>query len=527
MNRNQRDNCHLGESARLLRQQLQRLGPTYVKIGQYLALRSDLLPQIFCDELMLLADRAPPLPWSDVSAIMLQDFGKNPERLFSTISTSPVSSGSFSQTHVALLENGFEVLVKVKRPKAAEEVQRELADKWLINRLFKLANLPLPEFPEDLTEELSQWLFSQLDFGRELNNLSRMHELSLGSPFERIPVGHPAFSSEQVLTAEYIRGAPVSEVLIDLQSTGPDSATERLSGINPNRVAEAMVAATFRQVFRYRFLNTDFHQNNLVITSDNSIGFVSFACCEDLTPGVCARQMRYLAAIYRGDPQGIIHALKDVVILGASTQMSAFEADFVKEVAEGGAAADRGEAGTRRSTTGRAMIRTMQLARRHRLKIAPQVSSIHCAMSAGEGITSRLAPGANVEAVARQWLMALQLEDGLRTLLPENIRPTLPGLLGLLGIVPKELEGALAELQEGRLTVNTSISETPDVSRRSNQQTSLIGFAILSVGLAFLIGSSRLSELFGSTFSDAATIALVCLYIWITIGLIRLKLSKR
>jgi ubiquinone biosynthesis protein len=525
MNRNQRDNCHLDESARLFREQLERLGPTYVKIGQYLALRSDLLPQVFCDELMLLADRAPPLPWSDVSAIILQDFGKEPERLFSTINTSPVYSASFFQAHVAILENGFEVLVKVKRPKAAGEVRHELADKRLINRLFELADLPLPEFPEDLTEELSQWIFSQLDLRRELNNLARMHEFSLGSPFERIPVAHPAFSSDQVLTAEYIRGAPVSEVLVDLQSTSPNLATKRLSGINPNRAAEAAVAATFRQIFRYHFLNADFHQNNLMITSDNSIGFVSFACCEDLTPGVCARQIRYLAAIYGGDLQQIIHALKDVVILGAQTQMSAFEADFVQDMA--GAAADRGEDETRRSTTGHAMIRTMQLARRHRLKIAPQFSSIHCAICAGDGITSRLAPGANVEAVARQWLMALRLEDGLRALLPEDIRPTLPGLLGLLGIVPKELEGTLSELQEGRLTVNTSISETPDVTRRSNRQISLIGFAILSVGLAFLVGSSKFSELFGSTFSHAATIGLVCVYIWITIGLIRLLLSKR
>jgi ubiquinone biosynthesis protein len=528
MNESHRSHSQLDESARLFREELQRLGATFIKVGQYLAVRSDLLPRVFCDELMRLVDRAPPLPWGDIRTIILQDLRAEPESLFSTISTQPVCSASFSQTHAARLKNGFEVLVKVKRPTATEEVERDLAEGQLITRLFELANLPPPEFPDLIMEEIRQWLFSQLDFRRELNNLARMHEMALGSPFERIPIAHPAFSSEHVLTTEYLRGVPVSEVLIDLQSTDhSDSITMKLSGIDQNKIADALVSAIFRQIFRYHFLNTDFHPNNLVMISDGAIGFVSFASCEDLTPEVCARQMRYLAAMYGGDTQKIIHALREAF---ACTEMSAFEADFINEMADEDCSVadlERRGNGTRRSTTGRRVIRTMQLARHHRLKIPRQVCSIHCAMVTAEAVANELAPEATVDVVARQWLLALQLEDGLRTLLPDNIWPMLPGLLALLGVAPRELEDTLSELLESRLTVNTSMSETPDVIRRSNQRASLIGLAILSVGLAFLASSSKLPELIGSTFSHAVMIALACVYVWITIGLIRLGRSAR
>src|SRR5215207_7567698 len=107
-------------------QRLEQLGPTFIKLGQYLALRPDLIPQEFCDELMVLFDRVAPFPWSDAHAILTAELGAPPERIFAAIDPVPFAAGSLAQMHLARLDGGDEVAVKVQRPNIRRLIKRDL-----------------------------------------------------------------------------------------------------------------------------------------------------------------------------------------------------------------------------------------------------------------------------------------------------------------------------------------------------------------------------------------------------------------
>jgi ubiquinone biosynthesis protein len=120
------------------RQLLQKRGPTFIKIGQYLALRPDLLPQEYCDELIQLLDRVPPFPWAQARTILVAELRRDPSEVFRFIDPRPAAAGSLAQVHRALLHDGTEVAVKIQRPQIAERVRRDLKRAQLLARLLDL-----------------------------------------------------------------------------------------------------------------------------------------------------------------------------------------------------------------------------------------------------------------------------------------------------------------------------------------------------------------------------------------------------
>src|SRR3954463_1526036 len=123
------------------RELLERLGPTFVKVGQFLALRPDLVPQEYCDELMHLLDALPPFDWSEAESAIAADLGADPERLFAHVETTPIAAGSLAQTHRAVTLDGREVAVKVQRPGVKKRVARDLRRVRTIARLLELARV--------------------------------------------------------------------------------------------------------------------------------------------------------------------------------------------------------------------------------------------------------------------------------------------------------------------------------------------------------------------------------------------------
>src|SRR5919201_1480666 len=260
---------------------LERLGPTYVKIGQFLALRPDIVPQEFCDELIRLLDRVDPFPWEQARAIIAEDLGDDPTRLFAAIDAAPLAAGSLAQTHAARLQDGTAVVVKVQRPRVREQVLRDVGRIGVLARLLELAGVSPAISPRDVAAELRDWLLQELDTGREVDNMARLHRLAHDVPWIVVPRPYRSLCGPRVVTAERVLGIPLTE-LLDAGAASDEVSLERL--------AENLIFATLTQVFRFRFFHADVHPGNVFALPGNRIGYVDFGLCDELDETLRERQ---------------------------------------------------------------------------------------------------------------------------------------------------------------------------------------------------------------------------------------------
>jgi ubiquinone biosynthesis protein len=506
---------------------LERLGPTFIKIGQFLALRPDILPQEYCDELMLLLDRVPPFPWAEARKILEAEFGSDLSQFFSYIDPEPVAAGSLAQTHFAQLGDGAEVALKIQRPHIRTRVQRDLRRARLLVRLLEVSKIKLIISPREVLEEVGDWMMQELDFTLELSNMTRLYSLTRESPNEVVPRPYHHLSTRTVLTAEYLRGMRFT-TLLDKVRGSPESIDELSDmGIDPEVLAENLLSACLTQIFRYQFFHADLHPGNLITLPGNMIGFVDFGLCDELDPLVRERQMRYLQAVYSDNLELMFRALVEILIPTDDTDLDSFRRDFF---AATGVWQQRtkqeSEAGYRRegrSPTGEWMVRVMRAARQNGLQVPSRILSMYRALLTAESVANRLDPSVDLGMVGQQFFQMMQLQDVLRSLEPEAVQAFLLNLFNLIRDSPGQLQQILEDLANGRFVVNVNTTESPRLLRIANRRTKLIVTAILTVGVAFLLGNPSLPSVAGINIAWLLGIVLAILYLWLLIQWFRLR----
>jgi ubiquinone biosynthesis protein len=502
-----------------LRERLQRWGPTFIKIGQFLALRPDLVPQEYCNELMRLWDQVPPFAWEKARTILAEELGREPEAIFAGINPTPVAAGSLAQVHVAYLADGTRVAVKVQRPNLPALVARDLKRLRSLARLLEWSGVSLFISPHELVEELTEWMLREIDCRNELANLSRLRDLTANSRIERVPRPYPELSTSRVLTAEYLRGMPVSDLLetLDRLRSGEEVAAPP-PGIDRDGLAANLLTATFTQIFRYRFFHADLHPGNLVALPGNVIGYVDFGLCDELDETVRSRQMRYFAAVYSGDNRRMLRALLEILVPGDDTDLDAFQKDFLAETErwdgrgdehrQGGAPAEG-----RRSSVSQWMIGVMRAARRHHLQVPRRILSLYRALLAADTVCHQLGARVDLRTVGNDFFTQLQIEEVIRLLTPKSLQRSLFGMVELLRDAPGQIQQVLSELSEGRLVCNASVTEAPRLVRARNRRTRLVVTAILSLGPALLLTAPDLPTVFGVSLTGPLWGTLILLYL--------------
>lgn len=487
---------------------LERSGPTFIKLGQFLALRPDIVPQEYCDELIYLLDRVPPFPWAQVRATLKADFGAEPEELFAYINPRPVAAGSFAQTHVARLPGGAEVAVKVQRPGIVARVERDLRRMRQIAVLLRVAGVPLAVSPKEVVEELAVWLREETDLLHELVNLERLHALARESRTEHIPRPCPQLCSTRVLTAEFLNGVPFTELLSG-PGLRPFPGEERQDRA---RVARNLVAATFRQMFRYGFYHADLHPGNLLLLPGGVIGYVDFGLCAILDEQVRRDQLRYLSAVYRQDVEAMFRALRELLVPGERADVEGLRMDFLRETRDflgrlppGG----RAPAGARtRSPIAQWLVAVMRAARRHHFRVPTNILSMYRALLTAETVASRLSDSVSLRSVGRRFFRELQVEQVLDSLQPERMQPVLLDTLTLARDAPGQLREILADVSEGRFVLRVAVAEEVRTRRARDHRTRLLAASLLSLGVALLLLAPAPPRLLGVPLRAVLTAAL-------------------
>jgi ubiquinone biosynthesis protein len=461
---------------------LVRLGPLFVKIGQYLALRPDILPQSYCDELLRLTDRVPPVPWPEIQAVLERELGGPVDQVFAHIRRKPLAAGSIAQVHLARTHDRRLVAVKIQRPDLAAQIDRSLRWSRVIAQLLEFTEIGRGVSPGEVVSEIERWLRRELDFRQELNS-QLLLRASASHRWLRIPEPLPEVSTERVFTAEYLQGVPFSELIAERRLR--DSASFGRRGFDRELLAERLITTTFHQMFSSGRFHADPHPGNLIAMPGNVIGLVDCGLTDSVTPVLREAQAAYLAALSNRDAAGMHRALTGVLEFGPDSDPTAFRQDFIAETND--FLARNGDPSNGEGSTSGYMIVLMRLARVHRARLPTALLSMYRALLTVEAVARQLGTTVDLGSVGRSFFAGSEVERLLATLEPATVINWLTRLGELGRSAPGQLQELLADLVDGRFVLSTQTRQAPGDRRLANRRARLIALAILALGPAIML----------------------------------------
>lgn len=382
---------HLSHGA-ALRQSLEELGPIFIKFGQALSTRPDILPPEIAQELSKLQDKVPPFSSEKAMAIIEQAYGLPPHEIFAYFDPIALASASMAQVHAATLHTGEEVIVKVLRPNMRRVIENDLS---IMHTIAKWADRYWPESrrlkPKELVREFEYTLFDELDLLREAANAAQLRRNFEHSPILYIPEIYWDYSRHNVMVMERIRGIPVS-----------DLATLNAQGINLKKLAERGVEIFFTQVFRDCFFHADMHPGNIFVSyehpKDPQYICIDFGIMGTLNDS----DKRYLAenllAFFNHDYRRVAQLHVESGWVARDTRVEEFES-AIRTVCE-----PIFEKPLKDISFAQVVLRLFQVARRFQMEVQPQLVLLQKTLLAIEGLGRQLYPELDLWVTAKPFL---------------------------------------------------------------------------------------------------------------------------
>ncbi|MDQ3667313.1 MAG: AarF/ABC1/UbiB kinase family protein [Acidobacteriota bacterium] len=288
--------ARLEKQAIWLRENMIALGPTFIKIGQALGTRGDLLPLSYIKQLAILQDQVPAFPTAEAYSRIEAALGRSMQKAYAEIDAEPIAAASLGQVYRARLHDGREVAVKVQRPNLKEIISFDIA---ILYRLVKLTNRFFPGANENADWEgmlrgFHHTIFEEMDYAREGRNADRFRYNFRDWRAVRVPVIHWSHSASQVLTMEFIRGTKV----VDLEGL-------RARGISPVKVNRLLVRAYLKQLLEDGFFHADPHPGNLLVMDSGHIAFFDFGMTGRITPRLQSQMIDAFFHVVSRDVHGL------------------------------------------------------------------------------------------------------------------------------------------------------------------------------------------------------------------------------
>lgn len=445
----------LGERIRLA---LVELGPIFVKFGQAVSTRRDLLPRDVADELAKLQDRVPPFPAEEAVAILSATYGKPVDEVFARFDFEPLAAASIAQVHTAALEDGTEVIVKLLRPGVRDQIEQDL------DVLYAIAGLANKYWenskrlrPLELVAEYEKTVIDELDLMREGANAAQLRRNFQDSDMLYVPEIYWDFCRPEILVQERVYGIPIS-----------DMKALRAAGTNIQTLAENGVEIFFTQVFRHNFFHADMHPGNIFVIVDDperpKYAAVDFGIVGTLSPS----DQQYLAgnflAFFERDYYKIAKLHLDSGWVPPDTRIDELETAvrtvcepiFNKPLAE--------------ISFAQVLIRLFRIAQRFDMEIQPQLLLLHKTLLNIEGLGRDLYPELDLwktaHPVLRQWM---DEQVGPRAVL-DDLRENLPQLRDALRELPAAIKHLADQAAVGKLQVRAHTPELKLLREQLAQQ---------------------------------------------------------
>src|SRR5262245_4594724 len=307
----------------LLREFFEKLGGSFIKFGQILSLQIDSLPREYCDALLSLLDRVPPFAAEQVDSVFLETLHDSPRHLYRTFDYKVIASASIGQVHRAMLQDGTPVAVKVQRPGIRAVFER---DNLLLRagvQMILFFRIRSMYFMRDPVRELSTWTLDELDYRREASYAKLLGDNAVRTPTERIPKIFWNLTAERILTMEYLEGPSVLSYLrMRDENDQPQLAGLKTKGFIPSVFSSNVISNFLSDAFRFGVFHADLHPANLLILSNNVVGYVDFGIVATLTPEARRKQIELTLSYASGNPQAIYEGFLKICIIGPDADLA-------------------------------------------------------------------------------------------------------------------------------------------------------------------------------------------------------------
>ncbi len=412
-----------------LRKALETLGPIFVKFGQMLSTRRDLLPPDIANELALLQDRVPPFSSDLALHVLAQCYGKPASEVFEHFEHKPVASASVAQVHAARLPGGIAVAVKIQRPGIEPIIQTDMALlaffakglEWAWSGARRLK-------PREVVAEFSKYLRDELDLMREAASCSQLRRNFADSALLKVPEVYWDYCANNVMVMEWMNGTPISQLDV-----------LRKQGVNLSRLSAAGVEIFFTQVFRDGFFHADMHPGNIFVSADGHYIALDFGIMGTLTD----IDKNYLAqnflAFFKRDYKRVAQAHIEAGWVPANTRIDEFEA-AIRTVCE--PIFDRP---LKDISFGKTLLRLFQTAHRFEMEVQPQLVLLQKTLLNIEGLGRQLDPDLDLWKTAKPFLERWMSEQIGWGALRQSLEAELPGWGHMLPQIPRLVHQHLLE----------------------------------------------------------------------------------
>ena len=425
----------LGERIRLA---LEELGPIFMKLGQALSTRRDLLPPGIADELAKLQDRVPPFSGAEARAIIEKAHGRAVSETFAEFDETPLAAATIAQVHAARLHSGQEVVVKVVRPGVRPRIERDIEVMYVLARLARDYSREGHRLrPVEVVQEYEKTILDELDLMREAANAAQLGRNFAGSDLLHVPAVYWDYCRPDAMVMERIYGVLVSDI-----------EELRRRGTNIQRLAENGVTIFFTQMLRHNFFHADMHPGNIFIQTDDPEHPKYCAVDFGIVGTLDARDQHYLAenflAFFDRDYHRIAQLHVDSGWVPAETRVDELEA-AVRTVCEPIFNKPLSEI-----SFGQVLLRLFETARRFQMKVQPQLILLQKTLLQIEGLGRQLYPELDLWKTAQPLLREWAADRLSGRALAQQLRRQLPDVSEAVRLLPQVLQQAVQQASEGK-----------------------------------------------------------------------------
>ncbi len=461
-------------AAERLRMSFEELGPSFVKFGQLLATRPDLVPQQFVDEFKKLHDQVQGVPFTAIEGVLREQFGVDTGSVFKEIDPVPLAAASIAQVHRAVMRDGSAVVVKVQRPGIREVIEDDL------NILYFVADLLqkyVPETrifnPNGIVDEFFKTLELETNFVVEANNIRRFIENFKNEPQIKIPRVYEEFSGPKVLVLEAINGIPLSQ----------QRALEQ-EGVDRAQVMRTGMGCYLKMVFRDGLFHGDLHAGNLFIMPNNQLGLVDFGIVGRLNRRTQTAIANMFVALYAEDYERLAYEYVELAPYAEEVDVD----DFGKDLQD--LLAPYFGLTLKNVNVGRLLMESTTIAAKHGLTLPTELMLFFKSIVTVEGMGSMVMKDFDLLTYALEFASELVKARYEPKRVREDIQVMMRDSASLLMALPRQLRQLTRKLNDPGFAVRLQMQEMDDLQRAVETSSNII-FLGLVIG-SLILGASGL-----------------------------------
>ena len=510
ISKKRRESVESTSRAERVRMAFEELGPTYIKLGQILSTRPDLVPVDFVNELAKLQDEVPPFPFEDAKRIVESELRQPIQEIFETFEETPLASASIGQVHKARFLDGEDIAVKVQRPGIRRLIDVDLE---IMLHLATLAERHIEEIslhqPVKIVEEFAKTLEKELDYTIEATNMERVSSQFLQDATVYIPKVFRETTTDRVLTTELVRGIKVSKLDL-LDQEGYDRKTITFRGAH----------ICLSQIFDHGFFHADPHPGNIFVLPDNVICLLDFGMVGSIDRNTREDFVELVDSIVRQDETRTARCLLRITSWEEEPNLRSFEKDVAEFMGQ------HLYKPLKDIELGKLLQHLLELASQHRLRIYPDIFLMMKALSTLEGVACMLDPDFDMVRHAEPFIKKVKLERFSPKRLESDVLSLASQMFTFLKDFPKDVLEITRLVRQRKLSFSHELQGLNQMLATHDQISNRISFSIiiaaLIIGSALIVISKTPPLFFGiSLIGIIGFLAAAVMGVWLLVAILK------